>query len=52
MNEKGSQIYGGEIADGRYYNGTTIKSINKYYATDPNWAKSIFGIMKELYNNL
>lgn len=45
-------IYGGDIADGRYYNGTTIQSVNKHYATDPNWASSIYSIMTNLYNDL
>lgn len=52
LNSSGTPIYGGDIADGKYYNGTTMKSVNKHYATDPNWANSIYGIMKELYNRL
>ena len=52
LNSNGTSIFGGDIADGRYYCGETIKDINKHYATDSNWANSIFGIMKSLYNNL
>ena len=52
LNSKGTSIYGGDVADGRFYSGTTIQSVNKHYATDPNWANGVYGIMKELYNNL
>ena len=52
LNEKGTSIYGGDVADGRYYTGVTIKSANKYYASDSGWASSIYNIMKNLYNDL
>ena len=52
LTPNGSTVYGGEIADGRYYSGKTIKSVNKFYATDSNWANGIFAHMKALYEAL
>ena len=52
LNSKGTQIYGGDIADGRYYNGFTINGVNKHYASDPNWSNAIYNIMKGLYNDV
>lgn len=52
LNPSGTEIYGGNIAEGKYYNGTTVKAVNKYYATDPNWGNSVYNIMKSLYENL
>lgn len=39
INPKGTSIYGGETASGKYYNGATLSGINQRYATDKNWAK-------------
>ena len=50
LNPKGSSIYGGDVADGRYYNSSTIKGVNKHYASDSNWANTIYNIMRSLYN--
>lgn len=52
LNSNGTSIYGGDIADGRYFTSPTIKGVNKYYASDPNWASSIYKIMTDLYNDL
>lgn len=52
LNENGEEIYGGEIADGRYYSGKTIKSVNKFYATDTNWTNCVYAQMKALYESL
>lgn len=52
LNENGTPIYEGEIADGRYFSGTTLSSANKHYASDSSWASSIYNIMKNLYNSL
>lgn len=52
LNSNGTEIYGGEVADGRYYSGNTIKSVNKYYASDSNWSMAIYKIMEGLYNDL
>ena len=52
LNSNGKEIFGGDIADGRYFNGSTISGVNKCYASDSNWANAIYNIMKGLYNNL
>lgn len=52
LNPKGVNIYGGEIANGRYYNGNTLSAVNKRYASDSNWAKAVYSHMKYLYNKL
>ncbi len=52
LKQKGTPIYGGNIADGKYYNGNTIKAVNIFYATDPDWSNSVYSIMENLYNNL
>lgn len=52
LNPKGTSIYGGEIANGRYYNGNTLSGVNKKYASDKNWANAIYSHMKYLYNKL
>ncbi|MBM7562859.1 glucosaminidase domain-containing protein [Fusibacter tunisiensis] len=33
---------------GRYYNGVSVESVGKKYATDPNWANAIEKIMKAM----
>jgi hypothetical protein len=35
-----------------YYSGETLAAINKYYASDPNWASSIITIHSSLVKNL
>ena len=52
INPKGTSIYGGETAVGTYYNGSTLSGINTKYATDKNWANSVYNHMKYLYNKL
>ena len=52
INPKGTSIYGGEKAEGTYYNGPTLRGINTRYATDKNWANSVYNHMKYLYNKL
>lgn len=52
LNENGTGIYGGDVADGRYYSGETISAVNKHYASDSSWASSVYSIMKKLYNDL
>ncbi len=52
LNPKGTSIYNGEIATGKYYNGCTLEGVNKKYATDKNWANSVYSWMKYLYNKL
>ncbi len=52
LNPSGTSIYGGETASGKYYNGATLKGVNTRYATDKNWANSVYTYMKYLYNKL
>ena len=52
LHPKGTTIYNGEIATGKYYNGNTVSGVNKKYATDTNWANSVYTWMKYLYNRL
>jgi len=52
LHPKGTCIYNDEIASGKYYNGNTLSAVNKKYATDKNWASSVYTWMKYLYNRL
>ena len=52
LNPSKTNIYGGEKAEGTYYNGTTLSAINKKYATDKKWAEAVYNHIKYLYNKL
>ena len=52
LNPAGTSIYGGEVASGKYYNGTTLSAVNKRYASDKNWANGVYKWMNYLYNRL
>lgn len=52
LNPAGTSIYDGQVASGAYYHGATLTGVNTKYATDKNWANSIYTWMKFLYNNL
>lgn len=52
LNPKGTSIYNGETATGKYYNGSTLSEVNKKYATDKKWANSVYTWMEYLYNRL
>lgn len=52
LNPAGTNIYGGEVAEGTYYNGATLSGVNTRYATDKNWANGVYSYMKYLYNKL
>ena len=52
LNPKGTSIYNGEVATGKYYNGSTLSGVNKRYATDKNWANAVYNWMEYLYNKL
>ena len=52
LNPKGTTLCNGEVASGKYYNGNTVSGVNKKYATDKNWANSVYNWMKYLYNKL
>ena len=48
----GTEIYGGNIAEGKYYNGSTLQGVNTKYASDSTWANKIYSVMQTLYNSL
>ena len=52
LNPKGTSIYNGEVATGKYYNGNNLAGVNKKYATDTNWDDGVYAWMKYLYNRL
>ena len=52
LNPAGTRIYGGEIASGTYYNGTTISAVNTRYATDKNWGAKVYTYVQKLYGRL
>lgn len=52
INEKGTEIYDGNIAEGKYYNGPNLSGINKKYASDKNWANAVYKWMNYLYNQI
>ena len=52
LNPKNATIYDGQVANGSYYNGNTLSAVNKKYATDKNWANSVYNWMTYLYNRL
>ena len=52
LNSAGTEIYGGEIAEGKYYNGSTLTGVNTRYASDSEWANKVYNIMEDLYNSL
>lgn len=52
LNPSKTNIYGGEKAEGTYYNGKTLSAVNKKYATDKNWSEAVYNHMKYLYNKL
>ena len=49
LNPSGTSIYDGETATGKYYNGNNLSGVNKKYATDKNWANSVYKYMEYLY---
>lgn len=52
LNPKGTKIYDGQIANGKYYSGNTLSAVNKKYATDKNWANGVYSHMKYLYSKV
>ena len=52
LNPKGTTIYDGQAASGKYYSGNTLSAVNKRYATDKNWANGVYTHMQYLYNKL
>lgn len=52
INQNGTSIYKNEKAIGTYYIGSTLKDVNKSYASDKQWANKVYNYMKYLYNKL
>lgn len=52
LKPNGTKIYGGNVAEGKYYSGSTVFAVNKHYATDSNWGNSVYNIMKKLYESI
>ena len=52
LNQKGTSIYDGQVASGKYYNGNTVSAVNEKYATDKNWANCVYKYMEYLYNKV
>lgn len=52
LNPKGTVIYDGQTANGKYYSGNTLSAVNKKYATDKKWANGVYTHMQYLYNKL
>ena len=52
LNPKGTSIYDGQVASGKYYSGNTVSDVNKKYATDKNWANCVYKYMEYLYGKV
>lgn len=52
LNPSGTEIYDGSIVDGKFYSGSTLSAVNTRYASDKNWANSVYKWMQYLYNKL
>lgn len=52
LNPKGTAIYDGQVANGKYYNGNTLSAVNKKYATDKKWANGVYKYMDYLYSKV
>ena len=52
INPPGTTIYDGTGASGKFYSGSNLSSINSKYASDKNWASSVYKWMQYLYNKL
>ena len=52
LNPAGTSIYDNNQASGKFYSGSTLKDVNLKYASDKNWANSVYKWMTYLYNKL
>ena len=52
INPAGTKIYDGSTIDGKFFCGSTISAVNKRYASDKNWANSVYKWMQYLYGKL
>ena len=52
LNSPGEPIFDDQVAEGLYYNGSTVQSVNIRYASDKSWHEKVFSYMQLLYNRL
>ena len=52
LNPPGTNIYDGTKTEGKFYSGSTLSSVNSKYASDNNWANSVYKWMQYLYNKI
>ncbi len=52
LNAPGTKIYDGSLTNGKFYSGSNLTSVNSRYASDKNWANSVYKWMQYLYNRL
>ena len=52
LNPAGTKIYDGSIVDGKFYSGPTLSAVNSKYASDKNWANSVYKWMQYFYNKV
>ena len=52
LNPKGTKIYDGGTANGKYYSGNTLSAVNKKYASDKHWAEGVYSHMQYLYSKI
>ncbi len=52
LNPKGSSIYDGSLASGKFYSGPNLSAVNAKYASDKNWANAVYQWMEYLYNKI
>jgi len=52
LNPPGTSIYDGSTASGKFYSGSNLSSVNSRYASDKNWANSVYKWMQYLYNKI
>lgn len=52
LNESGTELKNGDIAEGTYYNGSTISDVNVRYASDIEWSSKIYNTMVKLYEDI
>ncbi len=52
LNPPGTEIYDGTKTNGKFYSGSHLTAVNSKYASDKNWANSVYKWMQYLYNRL
>lgn len=52
LNPPGTTIYDGTVTSGKFYSGSNLSSVNSRYASDRNWANSVYKWMQYLYNKI